>query len=62
MNYRIYGKFKNDKTFKAMDIKEGYQVNNLIYATLFTKNEATRVFKHISRDNNDWKFEIREVS
>ena len=64
MAYRVYGSYKNGR-FKAMDINEGVQVANLIYATIFWDEQeeyAKRVVEHISKENPDWKFELRKVS
>lgn len=33
-NYRVYAKFIDQKTFKALDLTTGCQVNNLIRATI----------------------------
>lgn len=63
MAYRIYGSYKNGR-FKAMDIQEGVQVNNLIFATIYWDEQeeyAKGVVESISKDNPDWKFELRKV-
>ena len=63
MAYRIYGSYKNGR-FKAMDIQEGVQVNNLIFATIYWDEQeeyAKSVVESISKDNPDWKFELRKV-
>ena len=56
----IYGKYKNEKTFKPMDVKEGYQTKLLFYATMFESEEALRVCNELSTQNPDWKFEVRD--
>ena len=63
MAYRSYGSYKNGR-FKAMDIGAGVQVNNLIFATIFWDEQeeyAKKVVEHISKENEDWKFELRKV-
>jgi len=59
--YRIYAKFKGQKTFKALDLSKGNQVNNLIYATIIREEELEKV-KKIIEDNSDVEFEIRKVN
>ena len=51
---RLYAKFANDKTFKPVDWRQGKQVGNLIYATLFTLDEAKRL-------NPEAQFELRKI-
>lgn len=60
-NYRIYGRFGNQRKFRAMNLRKGCQVGNLIYATLLTKQHADEALAEISKDNPEWQFEIRHV-
>lgn len=63
MYYRLYGSYKGGK-FKAMDTREGVQVNKLIYATLFMPCELKKLKEYVEelrRVESEWKFEIREV-
>ena len=60
--YLVYGSYKGGK-FKAMDIDNGVQVGNLIYATMFYPESLDNLkveLKKISKDNPDWTFEIRK--
>lgn len=59
--YRLYASYKKGR-YKAVDWKNGLQVNNLIYATIFNKQEADKVLKEAtSCDNPDFRFELRKV-
>jgi hypothetical protein len=58
--YRLYAKFQGQKTFKALDINQGYQVSNLIYATLLNEHELPKV-KNLIELNKETKFEIRRA-
>jgi len=64
MRYRLYAKLPGQKRFKPMDYREGRQVTNLIYATLFTEVEADALeaeLDELEEINPGWKFEIRKV-
>ena len=39
---RIYGKYKGERQFKAMDLNKGVQTKNLIFASLLTEDQAKR--------------------
>ena len=58
---RIYAKYKTDKRFGALDVAAGQIVGNLIYATIFEKEEGERVCKELNEQNPDYKFEVRNV-
>jgi hypothetical protein len=58
---RIYGKFKGQRTFKAIDLKGGVQTQNLIFASLLTEEEAKRFMEHEAPLNPGWQFEVREA-
>jgi hypothetical protein len=57
----IYGKFKGQRTFKAMDLRRGVQTNNLIFASLLTEEEANNFLRHTAPLNSDWQFEVRNA-
>ena len=62
--YRIYGKQKNEKRFKALDLKNGVFVNNLMYASFFYKNELKqlkKVVQDLNEQNEEFIFEIRKA-
>lgn len=59
--YRIYGKYKGQKTFKAMDLSKSQQTGNLIYASLLTPNEKDMFMSKEAPLNPDWQFEARPV-
>ena len=59
---RIYGKFKGERAFKAMDLGRGMQVRNLLYASLVTDEEAARFIEHEAPRNPEWTFEVRKVA
>jgi len=56
----IYGKYKNEKQFKPMNLQEGIQTKLLFYATMFEEPEAIRVCNELTSQNPDWKFEVRD--
>ena len=58
--YVIYGKYKNEKTYKPMDVREGKQTRLLFYATMFEHEEALRVCNELTTQNSDWKFQVRD--
>ena len=60
--YLVYGSYKGGK-FKAMDINNGVQVGNLIYATMLYPEFLDKLkveLEKIMKDNPDWAFEIRK--
>ena len=60
--YLVYGSYKGGK-FKAMDINNGVQVGNLIYATMFYPEFLDKLkveLEKIMKDNPNWAFEIRK--
>ena len=62
--YRIYGKQKNEKRFKALDLKNGVFVNNLMYASFFYENELEqlkKVVQDLNEQNEEFIFEIRKA-
>jgi hypothetical protein len=58
--YRIYAKFDNQSQFKAIDVNEGYQVNNLIYATLLSELELQK-FIEFAKEHKGYQLQAREV-
>jgi len=60
--HRIYGKYKYDKQFRPMNMREGKQVGNLIYASMFSESEAKKCLEEIQcPENSDWVFEMRKI-
>ena len=62
MNYRLYTRLPGEGRFKAMDYRSGRQVRNLIYATMFSREEAGMLrqeLEELHKLNPGWKFEIR---
>ena len=62
--YRIYGKQKNEKRFKALDLKNGVFINNLMYASFFYENELEqlkKVVQDLNEQNEEFIFEIRKA-
>lgn len=58
--YRIYAKFDNQSQFKAIDVNQGYQVNNLIYASLLTEAELQK-FIEFAKEHKGYQLQAREV-
>ncbi len=59
--YRIYAKFDNQAQFKAIDVNQGYQVNNLIYASLLNETELQK-FIEFAKGHKGYQLQAREVS
>lgn len=62
--YRIYAKLQNENRFKAVDWKEGVQVNNLIRATIIDERFLQKAIDTIDASvelNHNIVFQIREV-
>ena len=62
--FRIYGKEKTEKTFKAYDYSNGSFVKNLIYATLIKESELEKdqkAIQYMNNNNPQYIFELREV-
>jgi hypothetical protein len=62
--YRIYAKFPDFKTFKALDISKGAPVENLIHATIINSEEigkAQEYLKLVKQDQPKILLEIRET-
>jgi len=59
--YRIYAKFDNQNQFKAIDVNQGYQVNNLIYASLLTELELQK-FIEFAKEHKGYQLEARQVT
>lgn len=57
--YRLYAKFPEQKTYKALDLFEGRQVGNLIYATVLRRDEGQKVLADLSRAYPEAKFSLR---
>jgi hypothetical protein len=59
--FRLYGKGPGMRTFKAMDLKRGAPVGNLIYATIMEHEKAQRVLEEVTRVNTDWSFRLEST-
>lgn len=59
--YRLYAKFSGQAKFKAMDLFEGTQVNNLIYATTLRQGEAIKVLQELQNAYPKVQFRIKEI-
>jgi hypothetical protein len=62
MYYRIYAKFDGQKTFKALDLSTGAQVNNLIRATVIRDFELEKVKDLIRLNSDTCKMQIRDIN
>lgn len=60
--HRIYGRAKGEKRYYAIDVKNGRQVVNLIYATCFDETEAHRVAAKMREQNPEHEFQVRKIS
>jgi hypothetical protein len=64
MNYRVYAKFPNMGTFKALDLSNGAPVNNLIYATIIEKENLGKTedyLKLVKGDQPEVQLQIRNI-
>lgn len=64
-NYRIYVKFPDMATFKALDVSKGAPVENLIYATIINNEQlgkAQDYLKQVKQDQPDVFLQIRETN
>ena len=59
--YRLYAKFSGQSKFKAMDLFEGTQVDNLIYATILRQGEAIKVLQELQLAYPKAQFRIKEI-
>lgn len=59
--YRLYAKFSGQSKFKAMDLFEGTQVDNLIYATILRQGEALKVLQELQLAYPKAQFRIKEI-
>lgn len=60
--YRIYGKSAYDKKFRPLDLKMGWFVTNLIYASLIdTKEQADEICEYLNKENPKMTFEVRKA-
>lgn len=60
--YRIYGKSNYDKKFRPLDLKMGWFVTNLIYASVIdSKEQADDICDYLNRENKGMTFEVRKV-
>jgi hypothetical protein len=64
-NYIIYGKSRNMKTFKAMDMQNGCPVGNIIRATVFwdtTKEKMDETITELENSNFGWQFKHKKTN
>lgn len=62
--YRLYAKFIGQPKFKALDLSNGTQVNNLIYATMIPQENLgmlKELVKLESVDNPNVEFKIMKI-
>lgn len=59
--FRIYGKAPSQTSHKAMNLSEGVQTSNLIYATMLSQAEAQRALQALQTAEPAWSWQIREV-
>lgn len=59
--FRIYGKAPSQSSYKAMNLGEGIQTSNLIYATMLSQAEAQRALQALQTAEPAWSWQIREV-
>lgn len=57
--YRLYAKFPEQKTYKALDLIDGTQVDNLILASLLRKQEGLRIQAELTRMYPEASFSLR---
>jgi hypothetical protein len=62
MYYRIYAKFDGQKTFKALDLSTGAQVNNLIRATVIRHFELEKVKDLVRLNADTCQMQIRDIN
>lgn len=62
--YIVYGKQKSESRFKAMDMENGVQVGNLIYASLFDLpiEEMGKLIASLHEDNPEWDFKYKKTN
>ena len=59
--FHIYGKAPSQASYKAMDLGEGVQASNPIYATMLSQAEAQRALQALQTAEPAWSWQIREV-
>ncbi len=57
--FYLYVKGGEMKKFKPVDWRAGLPVINLVFATLFTKENGEKALAEAKTLNPDWKFELR---
>ena len=61
-NWRLYCRFKGQKDFKAVDWSTGKQTSRLIYASLFSDEEKSKIERIDFAANPDIEFEFRKLA
>lgn len=59
--WRLYCKFQNQNQFKPVDWSRGEQCTNLIYASVFTDEDRSKLEKIDIPANPDIQFEFRAI-
>lgn len=57
----LYAKAPEAKIFRALDLKNGRMVINLIYASMLEEGSAKEQLEYMQKSNEGWKFEMREI-
>jgi len=60
MNYFLYAKTPESRTFHAINWKHGIPVRRLINATMFTPDQAILVLEEARRLNPETTFKLRK--
>jgi hypothetical protein len=58
--YRLYAKFSFQNKFKALDLTNSTQVENLFYATMIPSENLEKI-NNIIKENPDVKFKIVKI-
>jgi hypothetical protein len=58
--YRLYAKFEGQNKFKALDLSNGSQVENLIYSTMIPGENLGKI-DQIIKDNTETEFKIVKI-
>lgn len=61
----IYGKMEGQKQYKAINYKDGTQVDNLMYASLFQiekLEQLKEIVNNLNEGNKEWNFQVRKFN
>ncbi len=59
--HRVYGRAKNEKRFRPLDLKNARFVVNLIYASMLSELEATKACEDLNTQNPEMTFQARKI-